>query len=56
MPFLEVFNIFDARNPCCTSNHILDLRSGVSVSPVVDDYLPRFPSFGFLWRFGQGVD
>lgn len=53
--YLEVFNIFDAQNPCCTSNHILDLAQGVSVSPVVDDYLPRFPSFGFLWRFGQGV-
>ena len=53
--YLEIFNLFDARNPCCTSNYILNLGEGVSVSPIVDDYLPRFPSFGFLWRFGQGV-
>ncbi len=56
MVYLEVFNIFDAENPCCTSNHILDLSPSVNVSPVVDDYLPRLPSFGFLWRFGQGID
>jgi hypothetical protein len=56
MVYLEVFNIFDARNPCCTSNHFLTIDQGVSVSPVVDDYLPRFPSFGFVWRFGQGID
>ncbi|MDJ0710764.1 MAG: TonB-dependent receptor [Woeseiaceae bacterium] len=54
--YLEIFNIFDSRNPCCTSNHFLELDAGVSVSPVIDDYLPRFPSFGFLWRFGQGVN
>ena len=54
--YLEIFNILDSSNPCCTSNYILELDGGVSVSPVVDDYLPRLPSFGFLWRFGQGVD
>ncbi|MDJ0749040.1 MAG: TonB-dependent receptor [Woeseiaceae bacterium] len=54
--YLEIFNIFDSQNPCCTSNFILDLDAGVSVSAIVDDYLPRFPSFGFLWRFGQGVN
>jgi hypothetical protein len=35
---------------------VLIVNPGVSVTPTIDDYLPRFPSFGFLWKFGPGAD
>lgn len=54
--YLEVFNVFDVENLCCTSNHTLSFGQGVSVSPQFDQYLPLFPSFGFIWRFGPGAD
>lgn len=53
--YLEVFNVFDTANPCCTSNHVFDVGASVSVSPLFDNYLPLFPSFGFVWRFGAGA-
>ncbi|MFZ2508168.1 MAG: TonB-dependent receptor plug domain-containing protein [Steroidobacteraceae bacterium] len=53
--YLEIFNVLDASNPCCTSGNVLTINPGVSVTPTIDDYLPRFPSFGFLWRFGPGA-
>jgi hypothetical protein len=54
--YFEVFNVFDTQNQCCTSNHTLSLGQGIAVSPQFDDYLPLFPSFGFVWRFGRGAD
>ena len=54
--YLEVFNIFDSENICCTSNHTLNIGQGISVSPTFVEFLPRFPSFGFDWRFGPGAD
>ena len=53
--YFEVFNVFNSANQCCTSNHRLDIGPSVSVSPLYDDYLPLFPSFGFNWRFGAGA-
>lgn len=54
--YFELFNVFDATNRCCTSNHQLTFGPGVTASPEFDDYLPLFPSFGFVWRFGPGAD
>ena len=52
--YLEVFNVLNTQNQCCTSNHNLNIGSSVSVSPTFDEYLPLFPSFGFVWKFGPG--
>jgi hypothetical protein len=54
--YFELFNVFDAGNQCCTSNHTLILGQGASVAPEFDEFLPRFPSFGFIWRFGPGAE
>lgn len=54
--YFELFNVFDATNQCCTSNHELRIQPVVTVSPTFDEFLPRFPSFGFVWRFGPGAE
>jgi len=54
--YFELFNVFDTTNQCCTPNHELRIQPVVSVSPTFDEFLPRFPSFGFVWRFGPGAD
>jgi outer membrane receptor protein involved in Fe transport len=54
--YFELFNVFDSKNECCTSDHTLSIGSGISVAPEIDDYLPLFPSFGFVWRFGPGAE
>ncbi len=53
--YFELFNVFDTKNPCCTSEHRLIIGPSLSVTPTVDDYLPLFPSFGFVWQFGPGA-
>ena len=52
--YFEIFNLFDAQNTCCTSNHHLSFDPSLSVSPEFEDYVPLFPSFGFVWKFGPG--
>lgn len=54
--YFELFNVFDATNQCCTPNHELRFQPVVTVSPTFDEFLPRFPSFGFVWRFGPGTE
>lgn len=54
--YFELFNVFDTGNQCCTSSHTLTLGQGASVAPEFDEFLPRFPSFGFIWRFGPGAE
>ena len=53
--YFEVFNVFNQENQCCTSSHTLSISPGVTVAPQFDDFLPFFPSFGFVWRFGPGA-
>jgi len=54
--YFEIFNLFNTTNECCVPGHNLALGSTVVASPVYDDYLPFFPSFGFVWTFGSGFD
>ena len=54
--YFEVFNLFDTENQCCTSNHRLSFNQGIAAAPEFDEFLPFFPSFGFVWRFGPGAD
>lgn len=53
--YFELFNVFDTANQCCTTNHALNIGPAISVAPTFDDFLPRFPSFGFVWQFGPGA-
>lgn len=54
--YFEVFNIFDSQNQCCTSDHRLRFGQGMRAVPEFDEFLRRFPSFGFVWHFGPGAD
>jgi len=53
--YFEIFNLFNTTNECCVPGHNLTLGNTIVASPVFDDYLPFFPSFGFVWTFGPGV-
>lgn len=53
--YLEIFNVFDTENQCCTSNHELTINP-IAATPTIDNYMPLFPSFGFVWTFGPGAD
>jgi hypothetical protein len=53
--YFEIFNLFNTTNECCVPGHKLAPGSSVAASPVYDDYLPLFPSFGFVWTFGPGI-
>ncbi len=54
--YLEIFNLFDTKNQCCTPDHEVQVSPSFAASPNFDDYLPFFPSFGFVWTFGPGVN
>lgn len=54
--YVEVFNVFDTENQCCVPDFDLTLGSTVSVQPNIDDFLPIFPSFGLVWKFGPGAN
>ena len=55
--YFEIFNVFNYENECCVPDHDLDLGGPViTVQPNIDDFLPFFPSFGFVWTFGPGAD
>jgi len=54
--YLEVFNVFNTENECCVAGHDLSIGSTVTASPNYDAFLPFFPSFGFVWRFGPGAN
>ncbi len=53
--YFELFNVFNTTNECCVIGPYLSTGSSASASPVLDDYLQFFPSFGFVWAFGPGV-
>jgi len=53
--YFEIIDVFNKSNKCCVSGHKLVIGSSVSASPVFDDYLQFFPSFGFVWTFGPVI-
>jgi hypothetical protein len=54
--YFELFNVLDSSNECCVSNHELVFGPAIIATPNFDNYMPRFPSFGFVWTFGPGAD
>ena len=54
--YFELYNVFDTDNQCCVKHHDLAIGSTVAARPEFESFLPLFPSFGFVWRFGSGAD
>ena len=52
--YVDIFNVFDNENQCCVPDYDVEFGPTVNVLPNIDDYLPLFPSFGLVWRFGPG--
>ena len=53
--YFEIYNVFDADNQCCVADHDIEFGPSVIAAPNVDEFLPFFPSFGFVWTFGPGA-
>ncbi len=53
--YFEILNVLNTKNECCVPDFVLDDGAVVSVSPNINDFLPFFPSFGFVWTFGPGA-
>lgn len=53
--YFEIYNLFNTDNQCCVSDHDLEFGTSVVAAPNVDEFLPFFPSFGFVWTFGAGA-
>jgi hypothetical protein len=53
--YVEIFNLLNTENQCCVSGYNLNFAPSVTVAPVFDEYVPFFPSFGFVWTFGPGA-
>ena len=53
--YFEIFNLLNTENQCCVADFNLTFGQTVSASPNIDDFLPFFPSFGFVWTFGPGA-
>ncbi len=53
--YVEIYNLLNTKNQCCVSDHDLVYGPPLAASPNFDDYLPFFPSFGFVWTFGPGA-
>jgi outer membrane cobalamin receptor len=53
--YLEIFNLLNSKNQCCVADHELAIGPPITASPNFDEFLPLFPSFGFVWTFGPGA-
>jgi len=53
--YVEIFNLLNNNNQCCVSDYELAVGPPLTASPSYDDFLPFFPSFGFVWTFGPGA-
>ncbi len=49
--FLEVRNLLARENPCCLEYEFEDEDGEAILDTKTIDYLPIFPSIGFIWRF-----
>ena len=54
--YFEIFNLLDTDNQCCIPDHDLTFDQTLTVTPNIDEFLPFFPSFGFVWTFGPGAN
>jgi hypothetical protein len=48
---IELTNLFDRSNPCCTEYEIGDADEAGLLLLKELSYLPVVPSIGFLWQF-----
>lgn len=53
--YVEIYNLLNTKNQCCVADYELVYGPPLTASPNIDDYLPFFPSFGFVWTFGPGA-
>ncbi len=50
--FLEITNLYDRKNPCCTKYRLeTDALGNRSLTSNQGDWLPIIPSLGVIWRF-----
>ena len=49
--FLEVSNLYDRDNPCCTEYSVITTATGPELVGKEAHWLPLVPSLGVVWRF-----
>ena len=49
--FLEVSNLYDRDNPCCTEYSVITTSTGQELAAKEAFWLPLVPSLGVVWRF-----
>jgi len=49
--FLEVSNLYDRDNPCCTEYSVITTATGPELAGREAHWLPLVPSLGIIWRF-----
>ncbi len=49
--FLEISNLYDRDNPCCTEYSVITSPAGPLLSGQEENWLPLVPSLGIIWRF-----
>ncbi len=49
--FLEITNLYDRRNACCTEYSVVTGSGGPELMAVQKHWLPLVPSLGIVWRF-----
>lgn len=49
--FLEVSNLYNRQNVCCTEYSVISTAAGPELRAVEQYWLPLVPSLGFVWRF-----
>jgi hypothetical protein len=49
--FLEVSNLYDRKNQCCTEYSAISTPSGPILVAKETNWLPLLPSLGVVWRF-----
>ena len=49
--FLEVSNLYNRENPCCTEYSVVTSANGFELVAANENWLPLVPSLGVVWRF-----
>jgi len=49
--FLEISNLYDRENPCCTEYSAIETPNGPTLIAGEKNWLPMVPSLGVVWRF-----